>query len=199
MAIQFSTAVRNAMLDVTESVPGTSAVLRIYTGSPPANPAAAASGTLLVSMNLPSNWMADAASGSKALAGSWTGTASAAGTAGHYRIWDSTVTTCHEQGTVTAQVQLTTNALTAANGNVLNFASTTGVVVGMNVSGTGVPTGATVVAVGGTTVTLSATSTAGVSNGATITFGGDITLDNTSIASAQSVTINTKTLTAPNA
>lgn len=199
MAIQFSTAVRNAMLDSLETVAGASAVLRIYTGSPPANPAAAATGTQLVSMNLPSNWMADAASGSKGLAGSWTGTGSAAGTAGYYRIWDSGVTTCHEQGTVTQQVQLTTNALTAANGNVLNFSSTTGVVVGMNVSGTGVPTGATVVAVGGTTVTLSMTSTAGVSNGATITFGGDLTLDNVSIANGQTVTINTKTLTAPNA
>lgn len=197
--IQFGTAVRNAMLDAIEVAAGESAVLRMYTGSPPANAAAAATGTLLVSMNLPSNWMADAASGSKALAGSWTGTGSAAGTAGYYRIWDSSVTTCHEQGTVTQQVQLATSALTAANGNVLNFAATTGVAVGMNVSGTGVPTGATVLAVGGTTVTLSATSAAGVANGATITFGGDITLDNVSIASGQTVTINTKTLNAPNA
>ena len=33
---------------------------------------------------------------------SWSAQASAAGTVGHYRIYDSTVTVCHEQGSVTA-------------------------------------------------------------------------------------------------
>jgi hypothetical protein len=69
----------------------------------------------------------------------------------------------------------------------------------MNVAGTGVPAGATVVAVGGTTVTLSATSTAGVANAAAITFTQDLTLDNATINSGQTVTITAKSLTAPNA
>jgi len=53
--------------------------------------------------------------------------------------------------------------------------------------------------VGGTTVTLSATSTAGVANAAAITFTQDLTLDNATINSGQTVTITAKSLTAPNA
>jgi hypothetical protein len=134
MTIQFSVAVRNALLDAIETATGTSAKLRILTGAAPANCAAAQTGTLLVEMALPSDWMAAASGGTKSLTGSWAGTGAAAGTAAHYRIVDTAGTTCHEQGTVTAT--------------------------------------------GG---------------------GGDMTLDNTSIASAQAVTITSKTLTAPNA
>lgn len=44
MAVQYSTAVRNALLDAIETATGASAKLRIYTGSAPANCAAAATG-----------------------------------------------------------------------------------------------------------------------------------------------------------
>jgi hypothetical protein len=102
MALQFSTAVRNARLDVIESTIGTSAVLRIRSGAVPANCAAADAGTVLATVNLPSDWMAAAASGSKALSGSWVdSSADATGTAAHFRLYDSTGTTCHAQGTVT--------------------------------------------------------------------------------------------------
>mgnify|MGYP000992978288 FL=1 len=46
--------------------------------------------------------MAAASGGSKAKSGTWSNTASAAGTAGYFRIYDSTGTTCHMQGSVTA-------------------------------------------------------------------------------------------------
>lgn len=134
MAMQLSVAARNALLDAIETATGATAKLQIRTGSQPANCAAAASGTLLAELTLPSDWMAAASGGTKALAGSWTGTASATGTAAHYRIVDNAGTTCHEQGSVTAT--------------------------------------------GG---------------------GGDLTLDSTSITSGQTVTITSKTLTAPNA
>lgn len=214
---QFSTALRNAMLEAHEiiangqslaggtgsggSVTGTAAQpkLQIWTGSMPANCAAAATGTKLLEITLPADWAGNASAGAKALAGTWSGTAIASGTAGYYRIVDNAGTTCHEQGLVAQSVSLTTNALTAANGNVLNFASTTGVAVGMNVTGTGIVAGTTVVAVGGSTVTLSQTSTAGVSNSTSITFDGDISLNNTSINSGQTVTISSKTITAGNA
>lgn len=127
--------VRNAQLDAVETTVGTAPLLRIYSGSAPANCAAAASGTLLAEATLPSDWMAAANSGSKALSGTWQdASANATGTAGHWRLYDSGGTTCHAQGTVTAT--------------------------------------------GG---------------------GGDMTLDNTSIASAQSVTITSFTITAGNA
>lgn len=103
MAFQFSTGARNAALDAIETTAGTSAILRIRTGAPPANCAAARTGTVLVTMNLPSDWLAAAASGSKAKSGTWQdSSADAGGTAGHFEIMDSGGTTCHIQGTVTA-------------------------------------------------------------------------------------------------
>lgn len=103
MAIQNSVAVRNARLDSFETAIGASPILEIRTGAPPANCAAADTGTLLASMTLPSDWMGAASAGAKAKAGTWEDSAAnASGTAGHYRIKDSTGTTCHEQGTVTA-------------------------------------------------------------------------------------------------
>jgi hypothetical protein len=102
MAIQLSTAARNALLDAIESAIGASAVLKIRSGAAPANCAAADSGTVLATLNLPSDWLAAAASGQKAKSGTWEDTsADAAGTAGHFRIYASDGTTCHLQGTVT--------------------------------------------------------------------------------------------------
>jgi hypothetical protein len=135
MAVQLSVAVRNARLDAIETSIGTSAVLRIRTGAPPATCATADSGTVLATLNLPTDWMAAAASGSKAKSGTWEDlTADATGTAAHFRVYDSGGTVCGIQGTVTAT--------------------------------------------GG---------------------GGDMTLDNTSIASGQQVTVTTFTLTDANA
>lgn len=103
MTLQLSAAARNALLDAIETAAGTGARLRIYTGAPPANCAAAASGTVLADATLPSDWMANASGGTKGLSGTWQdASADNAGTAGHFRIWDSTLTTCHLQGTVTA-------------------------------------------------------------------------------------------------
>jgi hypothetical protein len=132
MAIQLSVAARNARLDTFESTAGASTKLQIRSGAQPANCAAAASGTLLCEIALPADWMANAASGSKAKAGTWSGTGAAAGTAGHFRIVDNAGTTCHMQGSVG-------------------------------------------------------------------TSGTDMTLDNTSIASGQTVTVNTFTVTDGNA
>jgi len=135
MALQYSVAVRNAQLDALETAIGASAVLKIRTGAPPANCATADSGTVLATLSLPSDWMAAASSGSKALSGTWQdASADAAGTAAHFRLYASDGITCHAQGTVTAT--------------------------------------------GG---------------------GGDLTLDNVSIASGQSVTITSFTITAGNA
>lgn len=135
MTIQQSTAVRNARLDSIETTIGTSAIMRIRTGAPPATCATADSGTVLATINLPSDWMGAASGGSKSMSGTWQdASADATGTAGHFRIYDSAGTTCHIQGTITAT--------------------------------------------GG---------------------GGDMTIDNTSIASTQEINITSFTLTAGNA
>lgn len=101
MPVKYSVQVRNAMLDSIENTIGASPRLIFYTGSPPANTSSAATGTVIATMVLPADWMSAAASGIKSLQGTWTTTASNAGVVGHYRMWDSSVTTCHEQGTVT--------------------------------------------------------------------------------------------------
>lgn len=103
MAVQKSVAVRNAELDAIEAEIGTSAVLKIFTGSQPADCAAADSGTLLATLSLPVDWMAAASGGTKALAGTWEDlTADDTGTAGHWRLYASDGTTCGLQGDVTA-------------------------------------------------------------------------------------------------
>jgi|SRR6516162_3696628 hypothetical protein len=103
MTLQLSTSVRNAMLDAIESTIGTSAILKIRTGSPPADCGTADSGTVLATLSLPSDWMANASSGAKAKSGTWEdASADNTGTAGHFRVYDSGGTTCHIQGTVTA-------------------------------------------------------------------------------------------------
>lgn len=103
MSVQLSATVRNARLDAIETAIGTSAILKIRTGAPPANCAAADSGTVLATVNCPSDYMAAAAAGSKAMSGTWQdASADAAGTAAHFRLYASDGTTCHIQGTVTA-------------------------------------------------------------------------------------------------
>jgi len=111
MAIQLSVGIRNARLDVIESTPGTSCSLRIYSGAQPADCATANSGTLLVHINLPADWMAAASSGSKAKAGTWQdASADGTGTAGHFRVYSSQATmdetTCIMQGAITGDMTL---------------------------------------------------------------------------------------------
>ena len=101
MAFQFSVAARNAALDAIETAAGTAPVLTIRTGTVPANCAAARTGTVLGTLTLPSDWLAAASGGAKALAGTWQDAAAdATGTAGHFSIDQGA--TCHIQGTVTA-------------------------------------------------------------------------------------------------
>ena len=103
MALQFSTALRNARADRIESYVGTSAIMKIRTGPVPANCAAADSGTVLATLNLPADWMNDASAGAVTLKGAWSDASNdATGTAAHFRVYRSDGTTCELQGTVTA-------------------------------------------------------------------------------------------------
>lgn len=116
MATQFSSAYRNALLDQFETTVGATAILRIWSGAQPANCAAADSGTKLAEMTLPADWAAAASGGSKAKSGTWSdASADASGTIGHFRIYDSTGTTCHMQGSAGLAGDLVTDsALTVA-------------------------------------------------------------------------------------
>ena len=102
MAQQFSTSVRNARLDAIETTIGASAILKLRTGAQPADCGTADSGTVLATLNLPSDWLAAASGGTKSKAGTWQDTsADNTGTVAHFRIYDSGGTTCHWQGSVT--------------------------------------------------------------------------------------------------
>jgi hypothetical protein len=129
VSIQLSVAVRNARLDAIETTIGTSAILEIRSGAPPATCATADSGTLLASMSLPSDWLAAASSGAKAKSGTWQDlSADAAGTAGHFRVKDSGGTACGIQGTVTATGgggDLTLDNAVLASGQAVSISSFT--------------------------------------------------------------------------
>lgn len=125
MTVQWSTALRNSLLDQYETAIGTSAVLKIRTGAQPADCATADSGTVLATINLASDWMSAASAGVKA----WSSvpvtdvSADGAGTAGHYRLYASNGTTCHEQGSVTATGgggDMTLDTVTFVLGQVFN-------------------------------------------------------------------------------
>lgn len=103
MAFQFSAATRNAALDAIETATGASAVLKIRSGAAPASVATADSGTVLATLNLPADWLAAAAAGSKSLSGTWQDlSADATGTAAHFRVYATDGTTAHIQGSITA-------------------------------------------------------------------------------------------------
>jgi hypothetical protein len=100
MAFQFSTLARNAALDSLETAVGAAPLLVLRTGPAPADCAAPDSGTLLATLPCPPDWLAAASGGSKAQIGPWQATATASGTAGHFRILQAG--TCHIQGSITA-------------------------------------------------------------------------------------------------
>ena len=124
-----SVAVRNAMLDAIETAIGTSAVLKIRTGAAPTNITDADSGTVLASLTLPSDWLAAAASGAKAKAGTWQDlSADNSGTAGHWRIYASDGTTQHLQGSVgsgSGELDLSTLTFVAGQSVTINTATLT--------------------------------------------------------------------------
>ncbi len=95
MAVRISTAARNALANaITTLVDGGSsaAKLRVYTGSQPAGPGTAPSGTLLLEVTLNDPSFGSASNGviTAAQSPALSGTASGTGTAGWFRIVDST-------------------------------------------------------------------------------------------------------------
>ena len=100
MTVQWSAAVRNAVVDAWESAIGASPHVELRTGDH-SGVIATPAGTLLASVPLAVDWASPASGGIKAMAGlPAMADAVAPGLIGHYRIIDS-VGACHEQGSVT--------------------------------------------------------------------------------------------------
>lgn len=86
MAVQLKESTRTARLDQIDTDVGTAGLLEVWTGTQPANCAATDSGSKLCTINLPNPAFAAASAGTMAKSGTWSGTAAASGTAGHFRI-----------------------------------------------------------------------------------------------------------------
>lgn len=184
--MQKSVAVRNAQLDAFETAVGTSAVLKMRTGAMPANCAAADAGTVVATLSLPSDWMAAASNGSKAMTGTWSDTsADASGFASYFRLYASNGTTCHAQGLVGQ-----------------NWLTSTAFAVGQQVTNDGGKCYRC------TTAGTSASSGGPTGTGSSITDGTavwqyvgdcDMVVDNTSFATGQAFSVTSFTLTASGA
>ena len=112
MAIKYSDTLRNNQLNQITSAIGASGLLRIYSGTRPANVAAAITGTLLAQLTLNATFAPAAASGvltANAITGD--SSADATGTATHFRIFQSNGTTAvidGDVGTSGSDLNLTT-------------------------------------------------------------------------------------------
>lgn len=126
--MQYAVSIRNAQNDAMETDVGTSPIMRVYNGTPPANVAASLSGnTLLAEGTLPSDWMGASSSGVKAKAGTWTLTGQSgagSGTAGtFFRIYASDGTTAKIQGTFGVGQEAVPDNNNIANGQTVNVAT----------------------------------------------------------------------------
>lgn len=132
MGLQASTTLRNAIANAVEATLGASAKLQIRSGVKPANCAAVDTGTLLVEIDVPADFLAAASGGAVAKLGTWADNAVAADNQGHFRFKDSAGTTCHLQGSITVTGgggDMTTDALAVVVGQLVSvsgFTITTG-------------------------------------------------------------------------
>ena len=100
MAIQLSAAIRNARLDAITTAVGTTAKLRIYSGTRPANVAAAITGTQLANLTCNATFAPAATGGVLTLNAITSDTSAVAGTASHFRMWNSAASTAMFDGDV---------------------------------------------------------------------------------------------------
>jgi len=132
MAIKFDTTTRNAEMDAVTTRVGTSARLRVYNGTRPANPGTAiTTQTMLVELTCNATAFAPAASGGVLTANAISnGTAAATGTASWFRLFQSNGTTAivdGDVGTSGSDLNLNnTSIATSQTVSVTSFAITEG-------------------------------------------------------------------------
>lgn len=89
--MKLNTASRNTAAETFQTM-FAGGKLRLYSGSPPASPNDAASGTLLVEITLPNPCFSSGVNGVISLTGAWFGNALDAGTIGWFRLLNSALT-----------------------------------------------------------------------------------------------------------
>ena len=128
MTLQYSDTLRNNQLAQIEATIGSSPVLRMMSGAKPASVGAAQTGTVIAEITLPVDWMDVPSAGLVSKLGTWQDvSANADGILGYFRIYNSTVSTCHMQGTITLtggggdMTVDNTNVLTGQTINITTF------------------------------------------------------------------------------
>lgn len=110
MAFQEGVNLRNGKLNSFNTTLGATATLKIFSGAEPANCAAVDPSGLLATITLPASPFGTAAAGAIALAGTWSATATGAGTAASFRIYDSSAA-CQFQGNCTTDLVLNNTSI----------------------------------------------------------------------------------------
>lgn len=128
MAIQYSTTHRTNVMSQLSTDVGTSCVIKIFTGSPPANCGTADTGTLLVTFAGNASQFGTSSGGVLTVSAISNATAGAAGTAGYFRIYPNAATTTNAVmqglcGTSGSDMNLTNTNI--ANGQTCSFTSMT--------------------------------------------------------------------------
>jgi hypothetical protein len=98
--IDVSTTVSEALLNGLETTIGAAPSIKLFSGTLPADCAAADPSGHLVTITIPSDWMGAASGTEKFQNGPWSGVAVAAGTIACFRLYDASAV-CHMQGSVT--------------------------------------------------------------------------------------------------
>jgi hypothetical protein len=194
MAAGYNVLLRNAQLDAITTFAGNAALLRIYDGTRPATGGAATN--LLAELTCATPFAGAASSGSLTV-GSITGdtSADASGTATWYRLVKADGTTHVADGNVGVS---TVTTISGTSGDAtITVGSASGLSIGMQVSGTGIASGALIVDIVTTTVYLSINNTGTVSGNGTFT--SDMNLVTDIITATQPVTVSSWTITRGNA
>jgi hypothetical protein len=119
MAFQYGVTLRTNQVAQIQSSVSTSGVLKIFSGAEPATCATADPSGLLCTITLPSTFLTSS-SGVTTIAGTWSASASATGTAACFRIYDGSAV-CHVQGNTTSDLVL--NNTSIASGQTVTVTS----------------------------------------------------------------------------
>jgi hypothetical protein len=128
MAFQYGATLRNNQVSQIQTTIGGTGRLVIFSGAEPANCAAADPAGPLATIALPASFLTSTG-GVTTIAGSWSATASATGTAASFRMYDTPVSAgvCHVQGNVTTDLVLNNTSITSGQTvTVTSFSVTAG-------------------------------------------------------------------------
>lgn len=189
MAVTHPTSARNAATDAVTALISTSGKLKFRLSGSVGSP-----GTAVATLSLSATAFGASSSGT-ATANAITSDTNATGNASPV----ATATLETSGGTVVIHCEVAATVTTSITGSsgaaTITVGSNTGLVVGMGASGTGIATGAKIVNINGTTITLSVNNSGAVSG--TGTFTSDIAMSNgLTVSAGDTVSCSSLTYTA---